>query len=176
MSATLEQPRKNLICNFRAPSEQMFADWKEYVAWCQDHGRDVCYLTLSLAKSFMLGVKGATEIKDPQQVINLQMNNQFTYAVTRPRREPYDLSMIREPFRRTFASVVYEYYILGRARELKREFSFHDFLEIEQPAFHRIVRRLIRKGKLAKNPLRSIPQFYFLTERLPEYAPRGEQT
>lgn len=163
--------RKNLICNFRAPDETAFSKWKEYVAWCQDHGRDVCYLTLSLAESFMSGVKSASTaaILDPKQTINLSMNNVFTYSVARPRREPYDLNNIKSEYRKTFASILYESYILQKAKDINAEFSFRDFLEMDQGAFHRIVRRLIRKGKIVANPQRTIPRMYFLAEKLADY-------
>jgi len=169
MRTETQEIKKNLICNFRAPTEELFAKWKAYVAWCQNHGRDVCYITLSLADSFMLGVKGATEIKDPSQIINIQMNNAFTYQVARPRREPYELSCVRPEYRKTFSSILLEGYVLNKARDINAEFSFRDFLEIKHDAFRRIVRRLIRKSKLVANPQRTVPRFYFLPEKIPEY-------
>lgn len=172
----LAPPKKNLICNFRAPSEEQFFKWKEYVAWCQANGRDVCYLTLSLAESFMLGVKGATAIRDPNQTINIQMNNTFTYQVARPRREPYDLSCVKPEYRKTFASVCLDGYVLNKARDLNREFSFRDFLELRHDAFRRIVRRLVRKGKLVANPQRTVPRFYFLPELIGDYSPSPGRT
>lgn len=155
----------------RAPNAEMFLRWKEYVAWCKDNGRDVCYLTLSLVDAFIKGTKtaGVAAIKDPAQVINLQMNNTFTYQVARPRRIPYESSCIRKNFRKTFSSIVFEAYVLNKAREINREFSFRDFLELEPRAFHRIVRRLIRKGKVGRMPERTIPRFYFLTGLLPDF-------
>lgn len=166
-----ETTRKNLICNFRAPSEQHFNDWKEFVAWCQEHGRDVCHLTLSLAKTFMLGVNGSasTTIKEPQQTINLQMNNTFTYAVQKPRREPFSLNCIKSEYRRSFSSILYESYVTDKARRINGEISFRDFLEMDDRAFHRIMRRLIRKGVFVANPRRSIPRTYILCEKLPDY-------
>jgi hypothetical protein len=53
--------------------------------------------------------------------------------------------------------------------EIRREFSLRDFLELEKPAFHRIVRRLRRKGKIMANPQITKPRFYFLTENMRDY-------
>lgn len=174
----LAPPKKNLICNFRAPNEQQYENWRSYVRWCQDHGRDVCYLTLSLADVFMKGVDGASgaTIKEPNQTINLNMSNTFTYAVQRPRREPYDLSCVQPQYMKTFSSILFEAYVLHKASELKREFCFRDFLELKHDAFRRIVLRLVKKGKIIKNPQRSVPQFYFLPSMIEDYSPRPRTT
>lgn len=167
--------RKNLICNFRAPNEDLFRVWKDYVSWCQDHGRDVCYLTLSLADAFMRGVDGgagSAVLPDPKQPITVNMSNTFTYSVARARREPYDLSCIKPEFQKTFTSVLFEGYILNKARTINREFSFRDFLEIKHDAFRRLIRKLKRKGLIVENPLRTVPRFYFLAENL---GPRKKQ-
>lgn len=115
--------------------------------------------------------KSQAVIKEPNQVVNLQMNNTFTYEVARPRREPYDLSCVRSEYRKTFSSLLLEGYVLNKAKDLKREICFRDFLELRHDAFRRIVRRLVRKGKLVANPERTVPRFYFLPELVPEYAP-----
>lgn len=93
----------------------------------------------------------------------------FTYEVKKPRREPYDLNCIKKEFRVTFSSILFEAYVKEKARRLKTEFSFRDFLEMDDRAFHRIVRRLIRKGEVVANPRRSVPRTYMLIEMLPEY-------
>jgi len=101
--------------------------------------------------------------------VNIQMNNQFLYQVSKPRREPYALDCVKSEFRRTFSSVLFEAYVLLKAGELGREFCFRDFLELEQPTFHRIVGRLRRKDRIVANPQRTKPQFYFLAEKLSGY-------
>jgi hypothetical protein len=101
--------------------------------------------------------------------VNIQQNNVFQYQVSKPRREPYDLSCVRKEFQRTISSVLFEAYFLNEARDLTREFSYRDFLELKHDAFRRIVLRLKRKGKIEANPQRTVPQFYFLAERLAEY-------
>ena len=143
--------------------------WKAYVQWSKDNGLDVCHLTLSLTDSFMKGIEGAAQVRNGGQVVNIQQNNVFQYQVSKPRREPYELRCVKSEFRRTFSSVLFEAYVLHKAGEMRREFCFRDFLELEQPAFHRIVQRLRRKGKIVANPQRTKPAFYFLTENLADY-------
>ena len=100
---------------------------------------------------------------------NIQQNNVFQYQVSKPRLEPYDLSCVRKEFQRTISSVLFDAYVLNKARELTREFSYRDFLELKHDAFRRIVLRLRRKGKIVANPQRTLPRFYFLADRVDEY-------
>lgn len=165
---SVNQP-KNLICNFRAPNLEQYQHWKAYVKWAKDNGHDVCHLTLSLTDSFMKGIEGAAQVRNGQQVVNIQQNNVFQYQVSKPRREPYDLSSVRKEFQKTFSSVLFEAYVLNKARDLTREFSYRDFLELKHDAFRRIILRLRRKGKIVANPQRTVPRFYFLAERISEY-------
>jgi hypothetical protein len=134
----------------------------------KDNGMDVCHLTLSLTDSFMKGLEGAAQVRSGRQVVNTQQNNVFQYQVSKPRREPFSLDCVRPEFRRTFSSVLFEAYVLDKAREKSREFSYQDFLELKHGAFRRIVLRLRRKGKIVANPQRTVPRFYFLTERIDE--------
>lgn len=146
-------------------------EWKDYVKTVKDMGLDVCRVTLQLTRAFKQGVKEANravQIQGSQQVINVQMTNHFNYVVQKPRREPYDLSCVKPEFRKTFSSLLYEAYVLEKARELKRPFCFRDFLELKHDAFRRIVLRLTRKGKIVKFPSRCCPQFYMLAEWLNE--------
>ena len=122
---------------------------------------DVCHLTLSLTDSFMKGIGGAAQVRDGGQVVNIQQNNVLQYQVSKPRREPYELSCVRSEFQRTISSVLFEAYVLNKARELTREFSYRDFLELKHDAFRRIILRLKRKGKIVANPQRTMPRFYF---------------
>jgi hypothetical protein len=174
-AVTVVQP-KNLICNFRAPNLQQFQRWKAYVQWAKDNGMDVCHLTLSLTDAFMKGIEGAAQVRTGKQVINIQQNNVFQYQVSKPRREPYDLSCVRKEFQKTFSSVLFEAYVLNKASDLTREFSYRDFLELKHDAFRRIILRLRRKGKIVANPQRTVPRFYFLAERINEYTREGGTT
>ena len=166
--AFIKQPNQ-LICNFKAPSLKEYNEWQELKRYVKSQGLDICRVTISLTSAFIAGVKGSAAVRGQGQMVNIQMNNQFLYQVQKPRREPYSLDCVKSQFRRTFSSVLFEAYVLHKAREMRREFSFRDFLELEQPAFHRIVRRLKRKGKIMANPQRTKPRFYFLTENLADY-------
>lgn len=117
----------------------------------------------------MSGVKGAQEVLGREQRVNITMQNTFLYQVQKPRRVPFSVECIKPEFRRTFSSILYEAYVKEKARKLGREFCFRDYLEMDNKAFHRIVRRLQRKGEIIANPQRTIPRFYFLTEKLPDY-------
>ena len=161
---------KNLICNFRAPNLWHYQRWKEYVQWAKDNGMDVCHVTLSLVDAFMKGTEEVAQVRTGKQVINIQQNNVFQYQVSKPRREPYDLSCVKKEYQRTFSSLLLEAYILNKARELTREFSYRDFLELKHDAFRRIILHLKRKGKIIANPQRTVPRFYFLNERVCEYS------
>ena len=160
---------KNLICNFRAPNLRKYQRWKEYVQWAKDNGMDVCHVTLSLIDAFMKGTEEAAQVRTGKQVINIQQTNVFQYQVSKSRREPYDLSCIKKEYQRTFSSLLLEAYVLNKARELTREFSYRDFLELKHDAFRRIILRLKLNGKIVANPQRTVPRFYFLAERVNEY-------
>jgi hypothetical protein len=174
-AVSVVQP-KNFICNFRAPNLEEFQRWKAYVQWAKDNGMDVCHLTLSLTDSFIKGIEGAAQVRNGNQIVNIQQNNVFQYQVSKPRREPFSLDCVKPEFRRTFSSVLFEAYVLDKAREISREFSYRDFLELKHDAFRRIILRLRRKGKIVANPQRTVPRFYFLAERINEYMREGRTT
>jgi hypothetical protein len=169
--AKLDFQPKNLICNFRAPNLDEFLRWKTYVQWAKDNGMDVCHLTLSLTDSFMKGIEGAAQVHNSGQVVNIQQNNTFQYQVQKPRREPFSLDCVKPEYQRTISSVIFDAYVLNKAREITREFSYRDFLELKHDAFRRIVLRLKQKGKVVANPHRTLPRFYFLAERIEEEIP-----
>jgi hypothetical protein len=160
-----EQPRQ-LVCNFRAPSLKEYGEWQEFKRYIKSQGLDICRVTIGLANAFMAGAKGSSAVQNQSMTVNIQMNNQFLYQVHKPRREPYSLDCVKSEFRRTIGSVLFEAYVLNKARELTREFSYRDFLELRHDAFRRIILRLKRKGKIMANPQRTVPRFYFLAERI----------
>lgn len=167
----LIQP-KNLICNFRAPSLEEYLEHKAFVQEVKEDGLDACRVLLGFERAYRNARKGSKEaikLQTPQQVVNIQQNNVFQYQVSKSRREPYDLSCVRSDYRRTFSSIIFEAYVLCKARDLNREFCFRDFTELKHDAFRRIVLRLKRKGKVIANPARTIPRFYILAERLSDY-------
>jgi len=48
----------------------------------------------------MKGIEGAAEVRNGKQVVNIQQNNIFQYQVSKPRREPYDLSCVKKDTRK----------------------------------------------------------------------------
>jgi hypothetical protein len=86
------------------------------------------------------------------------------------------LSCVKKEYQKTISSVLFEAYVLNKARDLTREFSYRDFLEIKHDVFRRIILRLRRKGKIVANPQRTLPRFYFLAERVGEYSPDSGTT
>jgi hypothetical protein len=164
--SALENEPQNRICNFRAPTPEDYREWREYVATVKAQGLDVCRVTLGLTRAYKEGMKQTTQIRSTEQVVNIQMNNQFLYQVQKPHREPYDLSCVKPEFRRTFSSILFEAYVLDKARAINREFCFRDFLELKHDSFRRIVLRLRRKSQVMAIPARTSPRFYALVERL----------
>jgi hypothetical protein len=143
-----------------------YLKWKHHVALVKDKGLDVCRVQIGLCEAWDKGIEGAVQVRGLEQVVNIQMNNQFLYQVSKPRREPYSVDCVKPEFVRTVSSSLFEAYVLNKAREISRDFCFRDFLELKHDAFRRIVIRLRRKGKVMAIPERTIPRFYVLTERL----------
>jgi hypothetical protein len=159
--------KPDLICNFRAPSLKEFGEWQEYKQYVKDQGLDVCRVTIGLTNAFMSGVKGAAKVTGQEQNVQIQMNNQFLYQVSKPRREPFSLSCVKPEFRRTFSSILFESYVLDKARrKIKGEFSYRDFLELNHQSFRRIIIRLKRKGLVMGIPERTVPMMYLLAEQV----------
>lgn len=176
---------KNLICNFRAPDMARYQTWKDYKKWAQDNGLDICHLTLSLIDSFLKSVQGAQaatsqynggladgstlSLVTPTKVINIQQNNTFLYSVPKPRREPLALNCARPLLSRTITSRAWCAYVMEKARDLNRSFSYRDFFEIGHDLFRKCVLRLRKEGKIIALPQRTNPRFYVLSERLADY-------
>lgn len=173
MTQTTAEQRRQLMCNFRAPSLKEYGQWQKFKLYVKREGLDICRVTIGLTNAFLAGVNGSAAVQGQGQTVNIQMNNQFLYQVPKPRREPYSIDCVKSEFRRTLSSVLFEAYVLNKARELTREFSYRDFLELRHDAFRRIVLRLRRKGKIMANPQRTMPRFYFLAERIGEYTHNG---
>ena len=162
---TLQKP--NLICNFRAPSQKEYDEWQDYKEYVKEQGLDVCRVTIGLTNAFMAGVGGAQKVLGQQQQVQIQMSNQFLYQVEHPRREPFSLNCVKPEFRRTFSSILFESYVLDKARrKIKGEFSFRDFLELDHHSFRRIIVRLKKKGLVVAVPQRTLPMFYMLAENI----------
>lgn len=168
---TEDRQRQNRICNFRAPTPEDFQKHKAFVKQVKQDGLDVCRVLIAFEDAYLASKKGSPgqmKFQTPTAVTNIQMNNTFQYQVAKPRREPYSLDCVKPEFRRTFSSVLFESYVLQKASRINMEFSFRDFLELDHASFRRIVARLRKKGAIVKNPLRTNPQFFYLTSKLKE--------
>lgn len=138
----------------------------------QTRGLDICYVTLSLCQAWLIGLKEATatcQIVTPQQVINLQQQNTFVYSVQKPRREPPELICARNKYTSTISSLAFQAYVMEKARELHRSFSFRDFPELGHDFFRKCVLRLKNRRKVLPLQPRTNPRYYILTEWKSEY-------
>jgi hypothetical protein len=141
---------------------------KDFSAAVKEDNLDVCRVTIGFMESWLkarTGGKEAIALLGPNQQISIKQKNIFQYQVVKPRREPFSLNCVKPEFRRTFSSILFEAYVLDKARrKLKGEFCFRDFLELEHDSFRRIVLRLKRKGLVVAVPQRTIPRLYLLAE------------
>lgn len=170
-----ETKKKDLICNFRAPDLAHYELWQRFKRWCQDHGLDVCRVALSQIDAFMQAVEAPSKEAKVKlttalgQLIDIEQHNTFIYSVEKPRRVPIALDCAKPEFQRTITSRASEAYVLEKARELKRSFSYRDFLELGHVSFRKIVMRLKTRGKIVALPQRSNPRYYVLAENLQDY-------
>ena len=119
--------------------------------------------------------RGSGNFRQIGATVNLTQHNTINYQVQRPRQEPFTLTCVKSEFRRTFASILFEYYVLFKATKLGREFSYLDFLELKHDPFRRIIMRLKRKGEILTSPIRTVPQYYYLAASLQD-RPRRQGT
>jgi len=164
--------RRNYICNFRAPDLEHYQTWLDFKHAVLDRDLDICYVTLSLCQAWLKGVDGATttiQIATPTQIINLQQQNTFVYSVQKPRREPPELICPRKEYTRTLRSLAFQAYVMEKARDLQRSFSFCDFPELGHNFFRKCVLRLRERKKIVPLEPRSNPRFYILREWISAY-------
>ena len=111
-------PKKNLICNFRAPDQANWELWQRFKKWCGDHGLDVCYVTLTQVNAFMQAVEAPSKISEAKlasglgQLYNIEQTNTFVYTVEKARRIPVILDCAKPEFQRTINSKASEAYVL----------------------------------------------------------------
>jgi len=164
--------RQNFICNFRAPDLTHFQIWLDFKEAVRNRGLDICFVTLTLCQAWLKGIKEVTatcQIATPLQVINLQQQNTFVYSVRKPRREPPELICSRKKYAGTITSMAFQAYIIDKASDLQRSFSFRDFLELRHSLFRKCVLKLKERGKILPLQPRTNPRFYILREWLPDY-------
>lgn len=164
--------RKNYICNFRAPDLEHYQIWLNFKEAAQSCGLDICYLTLSLCRAWLKSrdkTESIHQITTATQVINLQQQNTFIYNVQKPRREPTELICSRKEYTRTLSSLAFQAYLMEKARDLQRSFSFRDFAELGHNFFRKCILRLKKRGKILPLQPRTNPRFYILTEWKSDY-------
>ncbi len=169
-SVAVQKP-SSLLWTIRAPDQQKRQILRDYTEAVKDEGLDVCRVTIGFAESWLAAKQGRKEGSELQAMgkteIHIHQDNTFNYQVQKPRREPYTLSCVKPEFRRTFSSILFEAYVLDKARrKLKGEFCFRDYLELDHDAFRRIIMRLKRKGLVVRIPERTMPQMYLLAEEI----------
>ena len=170
-----EIKKKDLICNFRAPDLAHYERWQRFKQWCENHGVDICRVALSNIDAFMKGLE-APAIREKEQlltalgqIINIEQENTFVYSVEKPRRFPIALDCAKPEFAGTITRAAAEAYVMEKARELGRSFSYRDFLGLGHGSFRKIVLRLKKRGKVIPLPHRTNPRFYVLAENLQDY-------
>ena len=171
--------RQNLICNFRAPDQKHFQIWLDFKEVVQSRGLDICFVSLALCQAWLKSIEETTstcKIAAPLQIINLQQQNTFVYGVQKPRRQPPELICPRKAYSRTITSRLCQAYVVEKARDLERSFSFRDFLELGHGLFRKCALKLKRRGKIFPLQPRTNPRFYILREWLPFYPTMTENT
>lgn len=164
--------RRNYICNFRAPDLEHYQVWLDFKEAARSLGLDICYLILTLCQAWLKaneGTKEATKVSTATQVINVQMQNTFVYNVQKPRRESPELICSRKEYSRTLRSLVFQAYVMEKARDLQQSFSFRDYPELGHSLFRKCILRLKKRGKILPLQPRTNPRFYILREWVPDY-------
>lgn len=174
--------KRNLICNFRAQTEQDWEDWKWFVQWCKQSGITTCKPLIAFIRSFRRSMEGlieGLEKKGKREILNafpliiaLDQQNTFVYSIEKPRRQKPDLLFFRNNFRTaTIPLRMRLSYVLEKARYYhkcgQRTFCFRDFAEIKHSHFRKIILRLKRNGDIIPLEPRTCPRFYRIVD------PRG---
>lgn len=166
--------RKNYLCNFRAPSQEWFNIWQKFKEETRNLGLDVCFVTLTLIKSWLEALSNTisvSQINTHSQIIILYQTNSFNYIAGKPRREPLQLDCSTNYSKSTIIRRALQAYILQKAKELNRSFSYMDFPEIPHNSFRKLILELKKQGKILPLEQRTNPRFYIPTEWKDLYPP-----
>jgi len=170
--ASVISRRQNYICNFRAPNPEYFQIWLDFKEAARSRGLDICYLILNLCQAWLKALEASTatyQIATPTQVINLQQQNTFVYSVQKPRRESLELICSQKGYAHTLRSLVFQAYVMEKARDLQQSFSFRDFPELGHNLFRKCILELKKRGKILPLQPRTNPRFHILREWIPDY-------
>jgi hypothetical protein len=80
------------------------------------------------------------------------------------RRERFKLDCSPNLPKCTICSRAFQAYIIEKARELNRSFSFKDYPEINHDLFRKLILMLKKSGRVLPMKLRTNPRFFILTE------------
>jgi hypothetical protein len=175
----IESPRKNRICNFRAPNDEWFKVWLDFEELTKNIGLDVCFVVLSVCKGLLTAfAKGndVSNISPGRQLIFVCQKNDFNYNVAKPRRERFLMDCSRILPKCTICSMAFQAYIIEKARDLDRSFSFKDFPEINHELFRKLILLLKKSGKVHPLNSRTNPRFFILKEWIDRYPTMTKNT
>jgi len=143
---------RTFVASFKTDPEL----WSRFKEGCAERGVSICHVLEALMEAWLEGQKATATVIKPV-VINLTMQ----HVVQRPRRVQTRASDCAKPeFKRTVGVRMREAYVLSKAWEMGREFSYYDFLELKHDSFRKIVGSLRRRGRITANPIRTNPRFY----------------
>ena len=163
----MNRQRLNFHCNFRAPNKDWFLIWLELKETTKARGLDICFVVLSLCGAWLEALKkgqSSCQINADSQIIFLNQTNTFNYNVQKPRRERFQKDCSKNLQKCTICSMAFRAYILEKARDLDRAFSFMDFTEINHDLFRKMILELKKRQKILALEPRTNPQFYILPE------------
>jgi len=160
-----EKPFEPRIFNIKISTWEGWQEVQKFKADVWEKGLDVCHVTLSLIRAYN---DGSSQVNNGASVQNIQMNNTFVYSPQKPRREPFSICA-KKDYSVTITRAAFDYYILGKAREIPESFSYRDFLELDHALFRKSVSRLRRQRKIIALEPRSNPRYYILSERANDY-------
>jgi len=167
-------PRQNFLCNFRAPNDEWYQIWIDFKKQVKAQGSDICYVTLSLCRSWLRSLEASTnsiisQANTPMQIVNLQQQNTFVYSVQIPRRTPFEIICPRKMPIRTLWSRAFQAYIVEKARDLDRSFSFFDYPELGHDFFRKCILKLKERDKAVPLRPRTNPRYYVLKDWISKY-------
>jgi hypothetical protein len=101
--------------------------WKEYVQWDKDNGMDVYHLTLSLTDSLMKGIEGKLRFAMENRSLTFKRIMFSSIRFLSLAENPYDLSCVKKEYQKTISSVLFEAYVLNKARDLTGNLAIGTF-------------------------------------------------
>ncbi len=171
--------RENYICNIRAPNQEWHQVWLDFKEETRRLGLDNCFVALTLFRAWVKARKdtiSVSQINTASQIILIYQTNAFNYNVEKPRRERFLLDCSPNLPKCTICSRAFQAYIVEKARELGRSFSFKDFPEINHDLFRKLILALRNERKVLPLKSRTNPRFFILTEWKKQYPTMTENS